>query len=100
MEDPIGSFYDIRNNLILYIKTAFSTKYPSIENDHEKCLKEDGNLCKAPWIEPIPRYKAAKKITEITLSDLELNGRLPNRFSEDDLKRLHVVALEIGRAHV
>ena len=35
MIDPIGAFEEIRENFILYIKTAFGTRFPTLEADRK-----------------------------------------------------------------
>jgi len=73
MLDPIGAFNKIRDNFILYIKTAFGTKFPSIEQEREELLKQKGVLCQEPWIEPLPRYLSSNKTIE-TLQPEDLPG--------------------------
>lgn len=51
MIDPVGAFYQIRDNFILYIKTAFGTRFPSLEVDREELLRQPRILCQEPWIE-------------------------------------------------
>lgn len=54
--NPIGAFYDIKNHYIKYIKTAFATRYESLESEREKLLNQDKVLYREPWIEPLPSY--------------------------------------------
>ncbi len=71
MIDPIGAFDQIKENFILYIKTAFGTRFQSIEDERENLLNTNGILCQEPWIEPLPRYKSSgKRIDELTENDL------------------------------
>ena len=71
MTNPILAFEEIRGNFIRYVKTAFGTKYPSIEYEREQLLMEPGVLAQDPFIEPLPRYKSSdKKITELSVDDL------------------------------
>lgn len=62
MNNPIGAFEKIRDNFLLYIKTAFGTQFPSVEQEREALLRQPGVFCQEPWIEPLPRYRTAKKI--------------------------------------
>ena len=62
--DPIKSFEEIRDNYILYLKTAFGSRFKehigdvsSFEEEREALLLKDQVLCREPWIEPIPSYK-------------------------------------------
>jgi len=66
MIDPIGAFQEIRENFILYVKTAFGTKFPTIEAEREALLRRNGVLTQEPWIEPLPRYESSGK----TIADL------------------------------
>lgn len=71
MIDPVGSFDTIRDNFILYVKTAFGTRYPSIEEEREALLYTDRVLSREPYIEPLPRYLSSdKKIESLTLDDV------------------------------
>jgi len=42
MRDPIGAFETIRDNFLLYVKTAFATQYPGLERERIRLLKEPG----------------------------------------------------------
>lgn len=75
--DPIKSFDDIKDHFILYIKTAFGTRFEAFEREREKLLREDKVLSREPWIEPLPAYKVkcdedgnSLKIKDITTKDL------------------------------
>jgi Lhr-like helicase len=71
MKDPIGAFEKLRDNLILYVKTAFGTQFPEIEKERERRLREPGVFYQEPWIEPLPRYqKSGKTINNLQLSDV------------------------------
>jgi DEAD/DEAH box helicase domain-containing protein len=69
MIDPIGSYEKIRDNFISYVKTAFGTKYESIENERESLLKLYGTLAQEPYVEVIPQYKISKPIKDLTIQD-------------------------------
>lgn len=71
MKDPIGVFDQIRDNFILYVKTAFGTRFPSIEKEREELLRRPGVLCQEPWVEPLPKYKpSGKKVGQLTGEDV------------------------------
>src|SRR5271155_5027165 len=75
MNDPIGTFTRIRDNFILYVKTAFKTQYPSLETEREALLRttseaEPGVFYRDPWVEPLPRYRQACPVSELTAEDL------------------------------
>jgi DEAD/DEAH box helicase domain-containing protein len=71
MKNPIGAFEKLRDNLILYIKTAFGTQFPEIERERERRLRETGVFYQEPWIEPLPRYKkSGKTINNLQISDV------------------------------
>jgi DEAD/DEAH box helicase domain-containing protein len=72
MKDPIASFERIRDNFLLYIKTAFGTQFPSVERERELLLRQPGTFCQDPWIEPLPRYQTSKKLTDF------VNDEIPN----------------------
>lgn len=64
MKDPIGSFETVKDNFIRYVKTAFKTKFDSLEAERENLLNEDKVLYRQPWIEPLPEYKSSGKTIE------------------------------------
>jgi len=71
MIDPVGSFEKIRERFILYIKTAFGTRFPSIEMEREELLRQKGVFNQEIWIEPLPGYKlSGKKIKDLLGKDL------------------------------
>jgi DEAD/DEAH box helicase domain-containing protein len=59
MIDPFKSFEIIVNNYKRYIKTAFSTRFPSFEKERESLLDTDGVLYRQPWVEALPEYKSS-----------------------------------------
>jgi Lhr-like helicase len=71
MRDPVGAFDKVRENLILYIKTAFGTKFVGLERERERLLKRPGLICQEPWIEPLPQYESSgKRIGDLVPADL------------------------------
>ncbi|MFM6398708.1 DEAD/DEAH box helicase, partial [Planktothrix sp.] len=84
MYDPVGAFEKIKENFLLYIKTAFATRFPEIEQERENKLREDGVFCQEPWIEPLPRYKrSGKTIHQLELTDVpRLNQTTLKEFQE------------------
>ena len=67
MLDPVGAFEKIRRKFILYVQTAFGTRFPSLEDERESLLKRQGVLNQEPWIEPVPSYEVCGK----TIGNLE-----------------------------
>jgi DEAD/DEAH box helicase domain-containing protein len=82
MKDPIGSFETVKENFIRYVKTAFKTKFDSLEDERERLLNEDKVLYRQPWIEPLPEYKSSgKTINDLSAEDLPgLNEEQQNTF--------------------
>lgn len=77
MKNPIQVFDKIKDSFILYVKTAFSTRYPVFEQERETLLNQDKIFARSPWVEPLPIYKPSDyKISEIdsiaNLNDEEL----------------------------
>ncbi len=62
MRDPAGAFDAVRENLLLYVKTAFATRFPGLERERERLLRQSNIFCREPWIEPLPRYQSSGKI--------------------------------------
>src|SRR5437879_1658023 len=80
--DPVGAFSKVRESLILYVKTAFGTQFPSFEREREDLLRRPGVLCQEPWIEPLPQYEGSgKKIDDLTMGDVPgLSAEATNDF--------------------
>jgi hypothetical protein len=110
MTDPVGVSQAIRDNFILYIKTAFGTRFPSLEQEREQLLMQEGKIYREPWIEPLPRYiSSGKTIRDLNESDLlnlspsEINlfkglvncGLFPNHDSSGNPLFLHQHQLEM-----
>jgi len=73
MKDPIGAFDSIRDNFILYLKTAFGTRFPSIEAEREELLRQPRVLCQEPWIEPLPIFQdSGKTVQNLTKEDIPI----------------------------
>jgi Lhr-like helicase len=74
MIDPIGAFRLIRDNYALYVKTAFATRFPTLERDREELLLRSGAdsavMHQEPWIEPLPRYREVKPISQLDVRDM------------------------------
>jgi hypothetical protein len=70
MLDPIGAFEQVRDNFILYVKTAFGTRFPSLEAEREQLLRKAGTLCQDPYVEPLPKYKAGKRLCQLDAADV------------------------------
>lgn len=58
MIDPVGSFYQVRDNVIRYIQTAFGTQFSGLELERQRLLEQTPILSREPWLEPLPRYAA------------------------------------------
>ncbi|MDD4411796.1 MAG: DEAD/DEAH box helicase [Bacilli bacterium] len=90
MNNPIQTFDKIKENLILYIKTAFNTRYPNFEKQRKDLLNKDKILVRAPWVEPLPKYKGSGyKITDQKSDNSDTNvkeiANIPN-LNEDELR--------------
>ncbi len=54
MRDPLGAFESIKENFLLYVKTAFGTRFKAINEERGILLEEGETFSKLPWIEPLP----------------------------------------------
>ncbi|MCF7824821.1 MAG: DEAD/DEAH box helicase [Candidatus Marinimicrobia bacterium] len=81
MYDPIGAFDTIKNNFLRYIRTAFKTKFESIEVERLDLLNQDKVFYREPWIESLPEYLSSGKY----INDLETNDLPEMTKSEIDL---------------
>lgn len=81
MNDPISVFEKIRENFILYLKTAFRTQFPGLERERERMLREPGILHQEPWIEPLPQYQTDRPLGDLNPEDVpELTPNALARF--------------------
>jgi Lhr-like helicase len=69
MQNPITSFYKIRESYLAYLETAFRIDDPSIQNARRKLLLEPGTLCADLFVEPLQRYSGAGTLEQVTDSD-------------------------------
>ena len=79
--NPIKAFREIKDNYLLYIKTAFGTRFPEIEREREELLNTDKVFYRVPWIEPLPAYKS--------------NGTRIGDYIENDLPGMSVLQKEL-----
>jgi DEAD/DEAH box helicase domain-containing protein len=74
MIDPIASFRKVRDNYALYLKTAFSTRFPSLEHERDQLLlrsdPESAVTHQEPWVEPLPRYREVKPVMQLDSTDM------------------------------
>lgn len=56
MNDPISTFYSIRDFYITYIETAFRIGSPNIQKKRRELLEANDTLCTEPLLEPLPAY--------------------------------------------
>ncbi|MGH8428214.1 MAG: DEAD/DEAH box helicase, partial [Gammaproteobacteria bacterium] len=71
MQNPLGSFERVRDSFILYVRTAFGTRFESLEREREKLLKNTRSFYQEPWVEPLPRYRSSgKSIPDLDVRDL------------------------------
>ena len=88
--NPIHAYKEIKDNFILYVKTAFGTRYDSIEKEREELLRTDQVLAREPWIEALPAYQNVElgngeklKISSLRQEDLPtMNQKSMNIFKE------------------
>lgn len=88
--NPIYAYKEIKENFLLYIKTAFGTRYESIEREREELLRTDQVASREPWIEPLPAYENVEienneklRISTLRPSDLpEMNAEAQQLFKE------------------
>ena len=88
MQDPIGAFNTLTDNFIRYLHTAYKTRFPRLEQEREALLRQPGTFFQEPYIEAMPKYVPAKKVTELTMQDL---GN-PSGFDQECLTRFKTLA--------
>jgi hypothetical protein len=66
MRNPLEAYSAIHKDFALYLRTAYGTKYDSLEQERAKLYSEPfevnpGSFHRYPWIEPLPRYATIGK---------------------------------------
>lgn len=66
MRNPLEAYSAIHMDFALYLRTAYGTKYDSLEQERAKLYSEPfevnpGSFHRYPWIEPLPRYASIGK---------------------------------------
>lgn len=56
-QDPIGAFEKIKNDYLLYFKTAYHISDPNLDDMRIKELENNDNLYKEPYLEILPEYE-------------------------------------------
>lgn len=74
MNNPIQVFEKIRDNFILYLETAFGTRYPDFKEERNALMKRDKVFARAPWVEPLPTYKQSDFSIDEIQNIPNLNG--------------------------
>lgn len=69
MLDPMGSFERIRDFYINYLDTAFGLRDEEISKQRDELLRQPGQLCAEPFIEPVLRYTPFEKNLEELVDD-------------------------------
>jgi hypothetical protein len=70
LTDPLGAFERLRENFILYVQTAFRTRFPSLEEDRLQLLRQTGQFHQSPYLEPRVKYLGYRTLSELDDGDL------------------------------
>ncbi len=68
--DPIGSWEELKANLVRYVKSAFGTDSPSFETDRQALLDTTGVFFQEPYLEILPAYEFGKSLAALDAEDL------------------------------
>lgn len=69
--EPLTAYEVIRDNFILYLKTAYKTRFPGLEQKKEELLKNSNILTQEPYFELLPEYQSsAYKVDDLSLENL------------------------------
>ncbi|PDT60545.1 helicase [Bradyrhizobium diazoefficiens] len=108
MLDPLGGFERIRELYISYLDTAFRMRRSALTRKRQELLRSPGTLATQPFLEPVPRYKAAQHaladfidMTEgnpldclsregrRAFAELAVSGLFPGEAADSELLRRH-----------
>ena len=70
LRDPQTILDKTQDGVIRYIKTAFGTRFPSLEIERERLLRAKGCLFQEPYIEPVLEYPGGVVLGALAKSDL------------------------------
>lgn len=70
MDNPVKAYEGIKEDIRLYIQSAFKTNSRSFEMDRERLLKKSGVLFQDAYLEPISTYSSGKSLGELGMEDL------------------------------
>lgn len=65
--NPVKAFQQIKDNYILYVETAFGTRFEAFNHLRKALLNRDRVFYREPWIELLPQYKSSG----LRINDLE-----------------------------
>lgn len=72
-KEPITAFEVIRDKFILYLQTAYRTRFGPLEEAKEHLLKTTNALYQPPYVELLPEYEQSDKKVQF-LDDQDLPG--------------------------
>lgn len=58
IKNPVKAFEEIKKNYLLYLKTAYHTRFDELNQQLDELWNEEGNLYKYPYIEALPQYQS------------------------------------------
>lgn len=76
MKNPLEAYTAIHSDFALYLRTAYGTKYDSLERERAELYAQpyevnSGSFHRHPWIEPLPRYASiGKQLSELDVTEL------------------------------
>ncbi len=79
MDNPIKIAREIKDQFLLYYKTAFGLGHQGMQNEKQALFEESNVFAQEPLLEPIPAYKRARKLDDLEMADLA------NVLSDDEL---------------
>lgn len=69
--EPISAYEAIRERFILYLKTAYRTRFKELEAEKDRLILQTDALSQPPYVEVLPEYASSgKKVGSLTLDDL------------------------------
>ena len=68
--DPLQPTEHVRQELLRYLETAFSTRYGSFTKERRDLLLKHGELATEPILELLPGYRTDRSVSDLTEQDL------------------------------
>ena len=94
MGDPLGEFERSVEDILVYLDTAFATRWREVNEERNDLLRSSEELFQVPFVEVLPTFLSSGRLpsdlSDILQQETEIDGEVANLFSQ---------MMEIGLLH-